>query len=142
MNYMEQVAQLLGVELDEEFEIKTAMYRYKLTLDGLMVLSDYCKDWEESPFVFTRLLSGKLEIEKPILNRSEKKYLENVIRPFKDEVVDITKNRYDSVFEFIGIHTSDTHHMYFPNFKIGLMYKGMKPNKKYTLKELGLFEDE
>ena len=30
----------------------------------------------------------------------------------------------------------------FPFFENGTMYKGMKKEKKYTLKELGLFEED
>ena len=32
--------------------------------------------------------------------------------------------------------------MLFPDFKKGTMYKGMKPEKSYTLKELGIEYDE
>lgn len=73
-----------------------------------------------------------------ILDETEKRYLSGVIRPFKDKVRFISKDRdsdYDKEFIFIDLKNE---FIYLPNFKINTMYKGMKEYKKYTLKELGL----
>jgi len=75
---------------------------------------------------------------KDILDKVEKEYLKNVIKPFKNKVKVITKFG-NGNFEFITIrmrNTADTFSL--PNFKIGTMYKGMKLGKEYTLCELEL----
>ena len=62
-NYMTDVAKLLGVELEEEFKIKThGKTLYKLTERGLKCLTTL-NGWEEN-YIFVLLLCGKLEIEK------------------------------------------------------------------------------
>lgn len=71
-----------------------------------------------------------------ILDKEEKEYLSAVIKPFKNKVVYIKKhtaNRY----EWIGI-SLDNGCFAFPDFDKGTMYKGMEPDKEYTLEELGL----
>lgn len=93
--------------------------------------------------------SGKLTIEKgqviekedkkEILDEVEKEYLRAVIKPFREKINHISKYaECDNNFEFIyiGLKSGDT--MAFPNFKKDTMYKGMEPNKDYTLEELGL----
>lgn len=82
---------------------------------------------------------NKKEKNKPILDDVEKEYLSAVIKPFKGKVKYIRK--YDCpIGEFIEIGISNDVAITFPNFKKGTMYKGMKVNKEYTLKELGLDE--
>lgn len=88
------------------------------------------------------------EYKEPILDEVEKKYLEDVIKPFKDRVTEICKWCIDkgSKEEFIRIEVKDHKSEYYSNtidlpwFEINTMYKGMKRKKRYTLKELGLFE--
>lgn len=78
------------------------------------------------------------ERKEEILDETEKRYLSGIIRPFKDKVRFISKDRdsdYDKEFIFIDLKNE---FIYLPNFKINTMYKGMKEYKKYTLKELGL----
>ena len=84
-----------------------------------------------------------LEVEEPILDEKERKYLSGVIRPFRDKVIGIYK--YNSVlsdYEEIAIDTREdynsNHMTHLPPFKKGTMYKGMELNKEYTLEELGL----
>lgn len=150
MNKMKEVAQLLGVELDEEFYIKTLGSKYRITSNGLETENSITRGWDISLNHFFRdLLTGKLEIKKPILDKVEKEYLENVIRPFRDTVECITKTirysydcslRKEEKSECIGMSIKDKYDVYLPPFKLGSMYKGMEINKLYTLKELGLFE--
>lgn len=79
------------------------------------------------------------EENKPILDNAEKRYLENVIRPFKDKVTSIAKlNYWDDEYINIDMHNEA---IVLPNFKKNTMYKDMKKGEKYTLKELGLFEE-
>lgn len=73
-----------------------------------------------------------------ILDEVEKRYLSNVIRPFRDRVSGITKILDSSKDEYISIHICNECDLDFPNFKANTLYKGMEINKFYTLEELGL----
>lgn len=79
-------------------------------------------------------------VEKEILDDAEKEYLKNVIKPFKNRISDIVKRKYDIEESYIVIHINNGSSFYFPKFKKGTMYEGMKVDKEYTLKELGLDE--
>lgn len=83
-------------------------------------------------------LENKIIYErKEILDKKEKEYLNNVIKPFKDKVRFISKNLiYDN--EFIKIKFKNDIFMYFPKFKSGTKYKNMLLDKYYTLEELEL----
>ena len=145
MNYMEKVAEMLGVKIGEEFELKKDIgdiCRFKLTPDGLFVLSPITEDWHEGNKLLVDLLLGNNEIVKPILDAKEKEYLSNIIKPFKDCIKCITKYNTPD-YEYIIIEsfdnlTKEKYEMYFPCFEKGKMYKGMKFGKEYTLEELGL----
>lgn len=84
--------------------------------------------------------------EKPILDKAEKRYLSEVIRPFrKNYKITVKKVRAignDEECICIWFYDSKTDSpdgmVNLPQFKAGGMYKGMKANKVYALKELGL----
>lgn len=76
------------------------------------------------------------ERKEEILDETEKRYLSNVIKPFRNKVEAIRKETGNK--EFILIELKDEASINFPYFKKGTMYKEMKEDKKYTLKELGL----
>lgn len=79
-------------------------------------------------------------VSKPqILDEEEKKYLEGVIRPFRDKVEYIKKLSGCGEFITIQLEREDID---LPYFKPNTMYKGMEQGKRYTLEELGLFEEE
>lgn len=88
----------------------------------------------------------KVEIKKkePILDEEEKKYLSDVIRPFRDRVKYILRNdREDNTTSFIVvviecIDKQNYEHICLPLFKTNTMYKGMEEGKEYTLEELGI----
>lgn len=86
------------------------------------------------------LLAGKAKIIK-ILTDSEKRYLSNVIEPFRDRVRYIIKIE-STTDEYILIVLK--HYKYnndlvkLPAFEKETMYRGMKIGKKYTVDELGL----
>lgn len=83
----------------------------------------------------------KLKKYEQILDNTEKRYLKNVIKPFKNRVISISKKScFDK--EYIHIELPDNDSILLPYFKKNIMYKGMKREKKYTLKELGLFEED
>lgn len=84
---------------------------------------------------------NKLKKYKPILDNTEKRYLENVIRPFKDKIKYLVKSKTPNG-EYIGFDLNNHDNFGLPNFKKKTMYIGMRSEKKYTLKELGLFEED
>ena len=70
---MEQVAQMLGVELEEEFKLNDSDdYKYKITKDGMFMYSGFASDWFSANHILLGVLIGKYEIEKPILTDKEK----------------------------------------------------------------------
>ena len=143
MNYMEQVAQMLGVELEEEFNVYKSKIVNKFTEDGIVSYSKDNQNCIRNYYLLENLLIGYTEIiKKPILDDIERRYLGNIIKPFRDRVVSIIKyDDYDRC-EYIVIKYRNingyTGRMYFPAFEKDTMYKGMKANKKYTLEELEL----
>ena len=82
------------------------------------------------------------EIPKEILDKEEKEYLENFLRPFRNKIRWIAKYESYKNNEYIAIQVRDERYLELPDFKFGTMYKGMELNKEYTLNELGLFEGE
>lgn len=139
MNYMEQVAKLLGVELDEEFKIDgySDNFRFRLTEKCIEISSH--GEWGVKKSVLCNLLSGDLKlikIPKSILTQEEKEYLSYVIKPFRDRVEYVCKYAHiDNKHEWIEIVFTNIF-MCFPFFEKGTMYKGMEVNKEYTLEEL------
>ena len=84
------------------------------------------------------------EENKPILDKVEHDYLASVIAPKKIyervEYIEKFKGTYNKYYIFIGYENES---IYLPYFKEkDHMYDGMEPNKKYTLKELGLEKEE
>ncbi len=78
-----------------------------------------------------------LELVKEILDEKEKKYLNNVIKPFREKVTSIQKDG-NRLKEYIKICIKNEANIGLPDFETDTMYKGMKIYKKYTLSELGL----
>ena len=144
-NVMKEVANALGVELEEEFRIESYDSKYKLTRDGLRFWSVPLQDWVLSSII-GELLSGErkiIKLPKPILNDAEKEYLGNIIKPFRDRIIWIGKSVYipGEYIEIYLRHYDDgcsSYSIILPYFKKGTMYKGMELDKEYTLEELGL----
>lgn len=104
-----------------------------------------------------KFLNQEVEIDIPnILTKEEKEYLANVIKPFKDKVISISKKQTANLINlgfggyacrsgyYINIQVKDD---FFTNgfqnielvrFEENTMYQGMKTDKKYTLTDLGL----
>lgn len=104
MNYMKQVAQMLGVELDEEFKISGSRHRYKFNETGLV--GYVCGSWADQLCSFTKILNGEYEIiklPKALLTDEEKEYLSRVIKPF---IVDSIEATADSVLIKVAIYKS------------------------------------
>ena len=77
------------------------------------------------------------EYKEPILDEKERRYLSVVIRPFRKEVTYIMKNENED-YQYISVKTKDDS-LLFPSFRKNKMYRNMKVDKKYLLKELGLW---
>lgn len=155
-NKMQEVAKLLGLKLGEEFTIKgvNSSYRFKLTAIGLMSSWKNSSKWNSSGLL-EEFITGNYQISKvvnSVLDPAEKRYLANIIKPFRNRVISIAKSEtvtnYDNpnpkIYECIYILYKDSSkkrnpfYMGFPRFEKGTMYKGMKVNREYTLEQLGL----
>lgn len=82
---------------------------------------------------------------KEVLDEKEKEYLSAVIKPFKKRVIRIGKiktlygnSEFINIVLYSSISYNKEESIQLPYFKKGKMYKGMKLDKEYTLKELGL----
>lgn len=117
------------------------------------------KSWVNNKNIYSdEFLSQEIEVGvKDILTDEEREYLENVLKPFKDDVRYIVKQNRptgpdysDSEYEYITIIINNTtniawfgqEYLVFPLFKKGTMYKNMEVDMPYTLDELGLFLEE
>lgn len=79
------------------------------------------------------------ERKEEILDEVEKRYLTEVIRPFRKRIQFIQKKKeITEINPYIRIVCEDNDKLVFPYITDNSMYKGMEVNKKYTLKELGL----
>lgn len=82
-----------------------------------------------------------------VLTDEEKQYLETVIRPFKDRAIDVTKYKLSDNYAWLYIDVEGVTEATFDGFSLPAFrkddaYLDMEYDKKYTLEELGLFEDE
>ena len=142
MNYMEQVAQMLGVDLGEEFKVGDFKNVFKITKDGMFKYAEHVSDWISTNHTLLCILIGRYEVKKSILDDAEREYLKNVIRPFRKQIISIGKldtENYECIvikYRNISGYTGET--MYFPDFEKDTMYKGMKADRVYSLEELGL----
>ena len=115
---------IIEFRVDKElyFDRSFAYCRYVLRLEDLTAT-----DWEI--------------YHEPILDKEERKYLRNVIRPFKQKVLWIHKQKCGSrpscCFLVIGLKNAISN-IWLPPFKTNSMYVNMKFDKHYTLEELGL----
>ena len=77
--------------------------------------------------------------KEQILDGVERKYLSDVIRPFRKKVKHIAIwDTCNGSKQFVHIKLYDEDCINLPNFKPNAMYKGMELHKEYTLEELGL----
>ena len=113
--------------------------KYFGTLGNLDVFNKCVSDvlfknvtWENSPIQYR---------DKEVLTHKEREYLKFVFKPFASDILYVQKAHSSVSMEYIrAITYSST--IVFPDFKKGTMYEGMKPETKYTLKELGIIYNE
>lgn len=138
-NHMKEVAEMLGVELGEKFEIENSSFN-PCYIDEKGMYD--CDNVNRIGFL-VYLLTGEMEIKKTILTERERKYLASVIAPksIYENVDYITKGQRGKRF-FITIVNTVGFQTRFPYFTDENMYKGMEIGTIYTLEELGLSGDE
>ena len=113
-----------------------------------------CAEWKNNCWVrnknlySNKFLNQEIEIEiadEPLLTPKEKEYLENVIKPFKDTVISISKKEFftNRGYIYIGIkdYNSNLDYVKLPNFVKNKYYKGLEIDREYTLEDLGLFQE-
>ena len=147
-NKMEEVAELLGIKLEEEFIIEGFSNRYKFSKDGLMYLSDTLGEWNPSSSKFNILLTGKakiVKIPKPILDSAEKEFLLSIIDSVKDRVIYIKRCLGGVYSGYIDIHLKSYTNAIDGEivitsscFEKETMFNRMELDREYTLEELGL----
>lgn len=129
------------IKIDEDYyrEIeKDGIFRDLLELEGLKDNYNFLNQGKiikiEEPTYKT-----VYEVKPEILDNIEKKYLKDVIRPFRDRVNNIrkVKSYTNNKSEYIIISIGNEN-ITLPYFEENAMYKGMRLNKEYTLEELGL----
>ena len=143
MNYMEQIAKMLDVEINEEFKIEghDDNLKFKFTENRFLQSYGDVHGWVDSISIMT-VLEGRakiIKLPKPVLTDEEKEYLSYVIKPFREDVLKISKFKSKVLKnkEVIGFETPNGF-MIFPPFEKDKMYKNMELNKAYTLDDLGL----
>ena len=87
--------------------------------------------WENSPIQYR---------DSELLTSKEREYLKFVFKPFASDIVHVQKILSDNTEYIVASTYEDS--IVFPCFKKGTMYKKMKPEVKYTLKELGIEYNE
>ena len=136
------------MKLEKEAYISNIYYTE--TLDKKYHLSFNCIVYnylnEREKEIFNKLqektkIKLTLEVQDPILDEEERKYLSDVIRPFRDKINFIRKNCIYGQ-EYINVvynsKFKDDTNFCLPLFEKGTMYKNMTLNKEYTLEDLGL----
>ena len=142
MNYIVEIADMLGVGLYKNFTIEGFEDTdFKLTTNGLFYYDNRTFTWEKS-LLLDDILIGTRKIIKPILTEKEKEYLSAVIKPFKNKVSYIVKQQgfkddKKLSVEFIIIYVDDEK-LILPSYDKGTLYKDMKLMEKYTIEDLGL----
>ena len=149
MNHMEEVAHMLGLELNEKFRFKSRLidlstYEFKFTEEYLMYYHTEGEYWEKASFdTLCNLLNGKYEViklPKSILAKEERNYLSQVIKPFREKILHISKLSSKNG-ESICIDIRDDWEedsIILPKFAAGTLYKGMEIGKEYSVKDLSL----
>ena len=114
------------------YDVSTTFENYAFEIEGSkridMLNNDLDKNIKNIRIVY--------EVEQEILDEEEKKYLSNVIKPFRKDVEYISKLEYDNK-EYIYIDLVEESFS-LPMFEKNTMYRGMKIKEEYSLEELGL----
>ena len=131
---IEKETSLRGIK--DYMYVELSVYKEDLNRIGSDTDKDIVK--VERPVKYETVFERKEEI----LDKAEKRYLSNVIRPFRDKVESIQKletSEKRKEYLFILLNCEENEEVItLPYFKANTMYKGMNTNKEYSLEELGL----
>lgn len=125
------------IKLEKDFYKSNTFYRNNENLKGLKDNINLGKIIKIEEPEYQTVYESKPEI----LDEVEKRYLSNVIRPFRDRVKTISKFVYSGGNASIDISIDDNNTGWLIEllpFPKNEMYKGMEDNKKYTIEELRL----
>ena len=129
-HYKEQLKEILLFHFDSpRYVIKLIREKFgcQIKVERRGYATNAILDWMAQPY------------KEPILDEVERKYLSDVIRPFRNKIDTISKfQTRDDSSQYIYIGMKDRRWSNLPCFPKGTMYKGMKAGKHYSLKELGL----
>ena len=134
-----------GVELVRESKNWSCGAYFKREIVDLIRLKDNYGDLGKILKIEEPTYQTVYEYKPEILDEVEKRYLRGVIRPYKNDVIYITKfiisdSEQDAIAKItIKMRNLDGYwYIGLPPFKKDTMYKNMKDDKEYTLEELGL----
>lgn len=141
---MLKLSKFLGVPENVEFKLEKdgvdfSNWSYKIQNNILLVKNKVEGSWYQSRVGINKIIRTKIVVTpKEILTDKEREYLRNVIEPVKDKVRFILKSEYRySKRQYVYIDLNEDYISLY-SFKTNTQFKGMKVDKKYTLKELGL----
>lgn len=141
---MLKMSKFLGVPENVEFKLEKdgvdfSNWSYKIQNNILLVKNKVEGSWYQSRVGINKIIRAKIVVTpKEILTDKEREYLRNVIEPVKDKVRFIQKSEYRySKRQYVYIDLNEDYISLY-SFKTNTQFKGMKVDKKYTLKELGL----
>ena len=162
MKTKEELLKFYGVEVGKKYKVYNHVHDWNAVFDGAMFQvcvneihgiflrfdpDDYMSIFEDPKYKLNFLDELYYYEDVEVLDTTEKKYLKNIIKPFKNRVSAIIKYKSQTLnMEWLqicitdeNIGTTTTKESFsLPNFKSGTMYLGMKTDKRYTLAELGL----
>ena len=140
---MSKIKELFGVEVGEEFYLKDkdiddlsdTIYHFTKHFE---LIKENNKPSIIDPMSIVVGIFEIVKIKKPILDDIEKKFIGNIIKPF--DIKDITKVKCEyNDKSFIKIRLTNGEEICLPFFSSkSKMYNGMKWDKPYTPKQLGL----
>lgn len=146
--YLGKIVTISKIYSNGIFEIKedTTMWKWSFRFNEIIkkVNNKHFKSYPNNYTGILNIENGCVieETKKEILDKEEKEYLEAVLKPFKDKVDCITKSSSLGGY-YINVELCNGDNLPFPDFSEQAdMYVNMKPERAYTLKELGLFEEE
>lgn len=138
----DEMGTIIKIDCYKDITVKFPTLSSWYGVEEELVLVNRGKFFKKLPNNFTGTL--KVEngyiIEKEILDDVEKEYLNAVVKPFRNKVKCIKKMNFYREKEYIVIMINDESSIAFPFFERNTMYKGMKVDEEYTLKELDLDE--
>lgn len=109
---------------------------------------DEKKSWVNNKDLYSdKFLDIEIEVAETLLTTEEKTYLENVLKPFKDRIIDIRKREVGLYWAEINIRLKSIineklyDYISLPVFEKDKYYKNLVNNKPYTKEDLELFKE-